>query len=227
MANLYADMTLNSFSMFSTILMYFLLAIVLMCNKEIMNKLKIMWLKRKHCAIELIGDDRKSSLIIATKKGNGVVEFSDKIFFINPLKSVSRNGMVVYTFVMNNTFGHEYVNDPKGLLLKIVKDCKNETELKDKKTKELMKIPDLSSMFHNVFDEPYQVDSTMMKNTLLSAQLSNQEWDSLLKFFKSKNMITFGVIALIGIGICILLSWGAYDKLVNMKLCNLPTTLKV
>ena len=207
-------------------LFYLLFFVVMIASKEIVDKFKIMWLKRKAVIIELIGSDLKSAQIVVKKKDEKAFEYDGMTFFINPLKAIDRKGLKIYTYVVGNAFSHNYARDSKDYLKKMIQDCEKEIELKDKKGN-IMKVKDLSQEFHNVFDEAYRVDARMLQETLYNAHLANQAWDEIFKFFKSKNILTYGIIALIGIAICIFFSWNAYEQLTRTPVCVIPTSLTV
>lgn len=227
MANQYLAQAGVAFSVLQNILFYILFALVILANREIRNKLKLMWLKRKAAVIELIGSDMKASQIIVKKKNDYTLEFENHTFFINSLRAVERNGIKIYTHVMGNAFGHNYTNDPKAYLNKMISDTTKEIKIKDKKGN-FLSSKDLTDSFHNVYDESYRLDGRMLQETLYNAQLSNKElWEEIIKFFKSKNLLTYGIIIMIGVGLVLLVSFGTYNKLVNIPVCQMPKALTV
>jgi hypothetical protein len=223
------DVAINSFNIMYQVIFYILLILVLVSYKDISNRIKVLWYKRKHIAIDLIGSDRIASRIICKKKTDSAFEYDGGYFFINPFKAIKKEGFVVYTFVIGNAFGHDYVNRPKEYLKKMIEDCKNEIDLKDKKGAAL-RVKDLTEEAHLVFDEVYRTDARQLNEVLYNAQLSNKEvWEEVIKFFKNKNFITLLIITLIGIGIILLLSYTTYDKINKIQVCQqvVANTIKV
>lgn len=224
-----ADLTglINGFEITRQILFYVMFGLVLFGGKEIVNKIKRTLYKRKAINVELIGPDRKSSIIVCKKKDDGYYEVDNMPFFINPLKSIKRGGVDVFTHVLGNSFSHDFINNPKEVLKKIIIDCKAEKKIKEKDGKE-SNVKDLTEEFHNIFDEPYRVDARMLQEVLINAQLSSKTlWDELIKVFKNKNLITIAIIAIIGIGIILLLSWQIYDAIVHLEICKMAATVSV
>ena|SRR3990167_5138453 len=207
--------------------MYMLILLVLFAYKEIMNKLKRRFYKRKAVEVELIGPDRKSEIIVCQKKDDSHYEVDSLPFFINPLKSISRDGVQVFTHVLGNSFAHDFINDPKEVLKKIIQDCKTEKKLKDKEGKE-EQIKDITNHFHNIFDEPYRVDARMLQEVLINAQLSSKTlWDELIKIFKNKNILGIATIVAIGVGLTLLVAFQTYDAIVHMDICQVSSNINV
>lgn len=203
------------------ILTYSSVFLLVFAGKEVMNKLKRSMYKRKAIEVELIGPDRKSAIIVCKKKDDSHFEVDGLPFFINSLKAVNRQGINVFTYVLGNSFAHDYVSDPKGALKKIIDEQKAQKKLKNKKTGEETLIKDLTNDFHNIFDEPYRVDARMLQEVLINAQLSNKTlWDELIKIFKSKNFVTIMTVIGIGVALTLLLSYQTFDAITNLQPCK-------
>lgn len=221
------------------LIFYLMMGIIVFAGKEIVNKIKRLLYKRKAVEVELIGPDRKSAIVVCKKKDDSYYEVDGLPFFINPLKSIKRNGVEVFTHVLGNSFPHDFISNPKDILKKIVGEAREEKKVKihkkEKKadrtieeiTEEVM-VKDITGSFHNIFDEPYRVDARMLQEVLINAQLSSKTlWDEIIKIFKNKNLITIAIAALIGIGIILLFTFQTYDYLTHIKVCEIASTINV
>ena len=215
----YTEVIMMSMEITKQIMIYLSIFLLIFAGKEVTNKLKRTFYRRKAIEVELIGPDRKSAIVVCKKKDDSHYEVDGLPFFINSLKAIERDKVKVFTHVLGNSFAHDWVTDPKEALKKIIQEAKDEKKIKVKKGEEIL-AKDLTDKFHNVFDEPYRVDARMLQEVLINAQLSNKTlWDELIKIFKSKNFVTLMTVLIIGVGLTLLLAYQTHDAVIHMKAC--------
>ncbi|KKN48599.1 hypothetical protein LCGC14_0650980, partial [marine sediment metagenome] len=161
-----------------------------------------------------IGVDSNESYIFIRVK-ESAYELDDALFILNPKKATTHKGIKIFTFVLNNTFAHDWFVKPIDILKKIHEEVREKKENKNKKA------VNLSEYFHDPFSEPYRADAALLQEAMIKRMLSNATMlDKFMKMITSPNLIRWAVI----IGVCAAaaagLSFMTYDTLVNVPVCS-------
>lgn len=201
---------------------FLLLIIFTSARSEVIDALKRFWakllFKRRFSRIIFIYPD-KSTKKLYIKIDASHHEQDNKPFFINPSKSIIENGIPTFYYVMDNTFAHDFFNDPKEILGKILKEKRSgESDEKNKKRN----IPDLSNSFHDILSEPYRFDARVVQEAMVKAQLGNQLGilEKILSIITSKNLVTIAGVIAIGAGLAAALSWLTLDAINQAEVCK-------
>ncbi len=196
-----------------------LLFILIMTSyNEIVESLKIFWCKiwfgRRFAKIRFIGTDSNEDEIYIRAKGTAY-ELDDEIFILNPKKSTTRKGTKIFTYVLNNTFAHDYFSKPIDILRKI------HEEAKAKQTKKENKAADLSDYFHDPFSEPYRADAALLQETMTKKMLSSATMlDKFMKLITNPNLMRYAVIIALCSAAAAGIAFMNYNTLVNVPMCS-------
>jgi hypothetical protein len=213
-------------------LLFLFLMLFTTARAEITDALQQAWArfryKQKFVRLKFITSDMSARTIYATIK-DAMLEMNDKRFIINPAKAIIEGGIRTFYFVNNNSVGHDFKNNPKEMLTKILKIARKTEKAKGKK--EIKNNPkpdkeiDARGSIHNIFDEPYRFDAATIQQTINQAQLSAPSVvDKLVKLFSSKNFLTMALLAVIGAGAAAFMGFLTYNELAQAEFCRQAVT---
>ena len=194
-----------------------LFILIITSFNEILESLKIffykMWYGRRFSKLRFIGADSNESYMYIRAKG-AAYEYDDEIFILNPKKSTTHKGLKIFTYVLNNTFAHDYFSKPEDILKKIIADVKDKKQIKDKKV-------DISDAFHDPFSEPYRADAALLQEAMTKKMLSSSTMlDKFMKLITNPSIIRWAMI----IGVSSLAAAGMafmnYNTLINVPMCS-------
>ena len=185
---------------------------------ELVESLKLFYYRtmfgRKFAKVRFIGTDSNEDYIYIRCKGSAY-ETDDDLFILNPKKATTHKGIKIFTYVLGNTFAHDWFSKPKDILKKIHNDIQKKLENKKKK------VVDISEDFHDPFSEPYRADAALLQEAMTKRMLSNATMlDKFMKLITNPNLIRWAVI----IGFCSAAAAGIafmnYNTLVNVPMCS-------
>lgn len=212
------EWTLIGISSVSTTLIFIF---IITSFNELVESLKLFYNRmihgRRFVKLRFIGADSNESYIYVRVKG-AAYETDDELFILNPKKATTHKGIKIFTYVLNNTFAHDFFSKPSEILQKIIKEVIAKQNKKDKKDK---KLPDISDYFHDPFSEPYRADAALLQEAMTKRMLSNATMlDKFMKLITNPNLIRWAMI----IGVASLAAAGMafmnYNTLVNVPMCS-------